>query len=72
MEQRWNWFRVSGVAALLALLLPAPIGAAEKNEVTLGYSSTGPTAVGLWMAQEIGAFNKYAIEATSFSSRLVR
>jgi len=62
MEQRWNWLKVSGVAALLALLLPAPIGAAEKNKVTLGYSSTGPTAVGLWMAQEIGAFNKYAIE----------
>jgi ABC-type nitrate/sulfonate/bicarbonate transport system substrate-binding protein len=46
----------------LALMLSAPVRAAEKNKVTIGYSSTGPTAVGLWMAQEIGAFTKYGVE----------
>lgn len=62
MAQRWNWFRYAGVAPLVALLLSAPVGAAEKNKLTIGYSSTGPTAVGLWTAQEIGAFNKYGVE----------
>jgi NitT/TauT family transport system substrate-binding protein len=47
----------------VALLLSAPVGAAEKSKLTIGYSSTGPTAVGLWTAQEVGAFNKYGVHA---------
>jgi NitT/TauT family transport system substrate-binding protein len=35
---------------------------AEKTKLTLGYSTTGPTAVGLWMAKEIGAFDKYGVD----------
>lgn len=58
-----KWFKVAGVAPLVALLLSAPVGAAEKSKLTIGYSSTGPTAVGLWTAQEVGAFNKYGVHA---------
>jgi ABC-type nitrate/sulfonate/bicarbonate transport system substrate-binding protein len=35
---------------------------AEKPRITLAYSTTGPTAVGLWMAKEIGAFGKYGVD----------
>ena len=62
MTQRWQWLKNVGVAPLVALLLFSPAQAAEKSKLTIGYSSTGPTAVGLWTAQEIGAFNKYAVE----------
>jgi len=39
-------------------------GAAEKTKLTLGYSTTGPTAVGLWVAKDIGAFDKYGVDPT--------
>jgi len=63
MTQRWQWLKNAGVAPLVALLLSAPAQPAEKSKLTLGYSSTGPTAVGLWTAQEVGAFNKYGVDA---------
>ncbi len=50
------------MASLEALLLSVPAQPAEKSKLTIGYSSTGPTAVGLWTAQEIGAFNKYGVD----------
>jgi len=51
-----------GAALALLLLLEAKTHAAEKAKLTFGYSTTGPTAVGLWMAKEIGAFGKYGVE----------
>jgi ABC-type nitrate/sulfonate/bicarbonate transport system substrate-binding protein len=36
--------------------------AAEKSKITIGYSTTGPTAVGLWTAKDIGAFDKYGVD----------
>lgn len=48
---------------LLVLALLAGQGySAEKTKLTLGYSTTGPTAVGLWMAKDIGAFDKYGVD----------
>jgi NitT/TauT family transport system substrate-binding protein len=47
---------------LFFIFIAAPLHSAEKAKLTLGYSTTGPTAVGLWMAQEIGAFGKYGVE----------
>jgi ABC-type nitrate/sulfonate/bicarbonate transport system substrate-binding protein len=44
------------------LLVAAPASSAERAKLTLGYSSTGPTAVGLWAAKDIGAFDKYGVE----------
>ena len=37
--------------------------AAELKKLTLGYSTVGPAGTGLWMAKEIGAFEKYGIDA---------
>ena len=37
--------------------------AAELKKITLGYSTVGPASTGLWMAKEIGAFEKYGIDA---------
>jgi ABC-type nitrate/sulfonate/bicarbonate transport system substrate-binding protein len=51
-----------GTALALLLLLVGKTHAAEKAKLTFGYSTTGPTAVGLWMAKEIGAFGKYGVE----------
>jgi ABC-type nitrate/sulfonate/bicarbonate transport system substrate-binding protein len=36
---------------------------AELKKITLGYSTVGPAGTGLWMAKEIGAFEKYGIDA---------
>jgi ABC-type nitrate/sulfonate/bicarbonate transport system substrate-binding protein len=36
---------------------------AELKKFTLGYSTVGPAGIGLWMAKEIGAFDKYGIDA---------
>lgn len=63
MTRGWKINRTAVVAGVLALFLSAPTNAAEKNKLTIGYSSTGPTAVGLWTAQEIGALNKYGVDA---------
>src|SRR5262245_4846852 len=47
---------------VLFALLAAQGDAAERVKLTLGYSSTGPTGVGLWVAKDIGAFDKYGVE----------
>jgi NitT/TauT family transport system substrate-binding protein len=36
---------------------------AELRKLSLGYSTVGPSGIGLWMAKEIGAFEKYGINA---------
>jgi ABC-type nitrate/sulfonate/bicarbonate transport system substrate-binding protein len=35
---------------------------AELRKFTLGYSTVGPAGTGLWMAKEIGAFERYGID----------
>jgi len=50
----WLW--------LLLALIAARSDAAERAKLTIGYSTTGPTAVGLWTAKDIGAFAKYGID----------
>src|SRR5262249_16926002 len=47
---------------ILLILLAAPLQAAERTKLILGYSTTGPTAVGLWMAKDSGAFDKYGVD----------
>ena len=50
------------IAALI--LLSAKNGeTAELKKLILGYSTVGPAGIGLWMAKEIGAFEKYGIDA---------
>ena len=62
MLQRWKFFKAAGALGMAILLLSAPAEPAEKAKLTIGYSSTGPTAVGLWTAKKIGAFSKYGVE----------
>ena len=51
------------LASVLAMALQVgQSAAAEKAKITIGYSTTGPTAVGLWMAKDSGAFDKYGVE----------
>lgn len=50
------------LVVILSVVLFSWVHAAERTKLTFGYSTTGPTAVGLWMAKEIGAFGKYGIE----------
>lgn len=59
MKQAAQLFERSPLFWLLLLFVAAQSYAAEKPKLTLAYSTTGPTAVGLWMAKEIGAFDKY-------------
>ena len=47
--------------ALLCCASSAP--AAELKRITFGYSTIGSQATGVWMAKEIGAFEKYGIQA---------
>ena len=52
------------VLGLVVLLFFVVDGyAAEIEKLTLGYSTVGPAGTGLWMAKEIGAFEKYGINA---------
>lgn len=59
------YVKLSKLAALLLPLLVGVVGganSAERTKLTLAYSTTGPTAVGLWMAKDIGAFAKYGVD----------
>ena len=52
------------VLMLVLVLLSARDGeTAELRKFTLGYSTVGPAGIGLWMGKEIGAFEKYGIDA---------
>ena len=55
----------SVLLVVLAILLcdKPETTAAELRKVTFGYSSIGPMMHGLWMAKEIGAFEKQGLEA---------
>ncbi|HEY1373598.1 MAG TPA: ABC transporter substrate-binding protein [Candidatus Binatia bacterium] len=53
---------------LLAAMLIAPAAYsfaadAPKEKITFGYSAVSPTMAGVWMAKEIGAFEKYGLDA---------
>jgi len=53
---------------LLALLLAAAATGsfaadAPKEKITFGYAAISPTMAGVWMAKEVGAFEKYGLDA---------
>ena len=63
MKHLWK-FLEGGVLGLVVLLFFVAAGhPAELKKITLGYSTVGPAGTGLWMAKEIGAFEKYGIDA---------
>jgi NitT/TauT family transport system substrate-binding protein len=48
---------------MITYLFAADLGkAAERAKLTIGYSSTGPTGAGLWVAKDIGVFEKYGLD----------
>jgi ABC-type nitrate/sulfonate/bicarbonate transport system substrate-binding protein len=50
--------------ALLLVCVSASAGAAaEPKKVVFGYSTIGAMAAGAWMAKEIGAYEKYGVDA---------
>ena len=51
------------MAAFLFLLCARAGETADPRKFTLGYSTVGPAGTGLWMVKEIGAFEKYGIDA---------
>jgi ABC-type nitrate/sulfonate/bicarbonate transport system substrate-binding protein len=55
-----EYFKSLVVVCLLLAATSAP--SAERAKLTLGYSSTGPTGVGLWVAKDLGAFDKYGVD----------
>ncbi|HYT57410.1 MAG TPA: ABC transporter substrate-binding protein [Verrucomicrobiae bacterium] len=61
--RRQDMFLAGGsLVSLVFFFLLGHSYSAEKSRITLAYSTTGPTAVGLWMAKEIGAFAKYGVD----------
>jgi ABC-type nitrate/sulfonate/bicarbonate transport system substrate-binding protein len=48
---------------LLACFARLPVAASEPKKINFGYSTIGAMATGGWMAKEIGAFEKYGIQA---------
>ena len=63
MNRSWRYFTGALLSALIILLLAIEINAAELKKFRLGYSTVGPAGAGLWMAKEIGAFEKHGIDA---------
>jgi NitT/TauT family transport system substrate-binding protein len=62
-----RFVRVIGaaVAALLAAFAAGNSFSAEapKEKITFGYAAISPTMAGVWMAKEVGAFEKYGLDA---------
>jgi len=62
MKRKAQFCRHGWIVFLVLLLFAGSGTAAEKTKLTFGYSTTGPTAVGLWVAKDIGAFDKYGVD----------
>jgi ABC-type nitrate/sulfonate/bicarbonate transport system substrate-binding protein len=60
MQHQTEFF--TPILLFLFMLVAGQVDAAEHAKLNLGYSTTGPTAVGLWVAKDIGAFDKYGVE----------
>lgn len=57
-----NFHKRVSLVLIIALSFVGWVDAAEQTKLNFGYSSTGPTAVGLWVAKDIGAFAKYSVD----------
>lgn len=51
------------VIQVFFLTVPRPGASAELRKFVMGYSTVGAMAAGMWMAKEIGAYEKYGIDA---------
>jgi ABC-type nitrate/sulfonate/bicarbonate transport system substrate-binding protein len=62
-KQPCRFFKTMMLAAGFLLFLVVIGYSAEPRKLRLAYSTVGPSGTGLWMAKEIGAFEKYGINA---------
>src|SRR5262245_44928282 len=54
---------VSLIASLMLLSMPGALRAQNPSKVTIAYSAVSPIFAGVWMAKEIGAFEKQGLKA---------
>ena len=55
---------LSSVISLFVVLVSGSfVRAAELRKFVMGYSTVGAMAAGMWMAKEIGDYEKYGIDA---------
>lgn len=64
LKQPWKFLHQAVLVLLVLLFHASQSDAAEKKKITFGFSAISPTGTGLWMAKEIGAFDKYGIDAS--------
>src|SRR5262245_37230638 len=62
LKKQANLFLVAPFILIFLEALGGKSAAAEKTKLTFGYSTTGPTAVGLWVAKDIGAFDRHGVD----------
>jgi ABC-type nitrate/sulfonate/bicarbonate transport system substrate-binding protein len=62
MKNQSDCFKCISLALFAVIFFAGSIHAADKAKLNFGYSTTGPTAVGLWVAKDIGAFDKYGVD----------
>jgi ABC-type nitrate/sulfonate/bicarbonate transport system substrate-binding protein len=62
MKRQSDFFKRISILVFISFFLFDRTDAAEKTKLNFGYSTTGPTAVGLWVAKDIGAFDKYGVD----------
>ena len=58
-----KWLARFVIIFLSLILFSSAARAAELKKVVFGYSTIGAMAAGAWMAKEIGAYEKYGIDA---------
>ncbi len=63
MEKLSKLFASIVLVVLLVLCFTSLGTSAELRKVVFGYSTVGAMAAGAWMAKEIGAYEKYGIDA---------
>jgi ABC-type nitrate/sulfonate/bicarbonate transport system substrate-binding protein len=63
MQLLRDFFRSALMISVCGLLLTPVQLAAQTKKIVFGYSTVGAMAAGSWMAKEIGAYEKYGIDA---------
>src|ERR1044071_156132 len=63
MKSRIKPIKLLCCCLFLSFFLSDVCSAAEMKKITFGYSTLGPAGTGLWMAKEIGGFERHGIDA---------
>ena len=63
MQSLRDFLRSALMISVCALLFTPAELAAQTKKIVFGYSTVGAMAAGSWMAKEIGAYEKYGIDA---------